>query len=322
MRIPRNLILVAIAIFFGSTVARAETVGFVTIPVGSLSNVMTQVMAKVVQSNSDLKVRVIPVGGATATVVSVSTGAAEFAIGEINNLTGAVQGKYNFKKPIPKMRLVMSLLAFPVGIIVRNDSNIKTIADMKGRKYPVGWQAFPNGVPLSQGMLASGGLNLSDIVGVPTSNLGTAANDFKAGKIDATMVAAGSPMTAEINASIKGGVRFLSLPGTPKALAQMKQVRSEYGIMTIQPAPRFAGIAKPTNVLRVDQTIYTSTDVSDGTVYKFLKAIYENKKGLVKGHPVFNGFFPDKRMAKQFLIVKYHPAAIKFFKEKGIWPGK
>ncbi len=316
------MVAVTAATVLYSSAGMAETVGFVTIPAGSLSNVMAQVMAKVVEGHSDLRVRVIPVGGATATVVSVHTGAAEFAIGEINNLTGAVQGKYNFKKPMPKMRLVMSILPFPVGIIVRNDSDIKTIADLKGRKYPVDWPAFPNGTSLSQGMLASGGIDLDDVVGVPTSNLGTAANDFKVGKLDATMVAAGSPMTAEINASIKGGVRFLSLLNTPEALARMKQVRSEYSTMTIKPGPRFAGVINSTNVLRVDQMISTSTDVPDETVNKFLNAIYENKAELVKGHPVFNGFNPDQRMAKVFSTVDYHPAAIKFFKEKGIWSGE
>jgi TRAP transporter TAXI family solute receptor len=223
---------------------------------------------------------------------------------------------------LPDLRLVLTILPFALGILVRNDSDIKTISDMKGRKFPVDWQAFPNGVPLSIGVLASVGLTLDDLKGVPTSGLIPAANDFKAGKTDGTLVAAGAPVVAEVNAAIKGGVRFLSLPKTPDSLARLKRVRPEYDVMTVQPSPRLAGVIGPTNPLRVDLTVATSAKVADSIVYKFVKAMYENKKELTKEHPSFHGYFPDERMAKQYSSATYHPAAIKFYTEKGIWPGK
>ena len=41
----------------------------------------------------------------------------------------------------------------------------------------------------------------------------------------------------------------------------------------------------------------------------------------MKGHPSFNGF-NKALMGKQFSQAKYHPGAIKFYKEVGIWQGK
>jgi TRAP-type uncharacterized transport system substrate-binding protein len=40
----------------------------------------------------------------------------------------------------------------------------------------------------------------------------------------------------------------------------------------------------------------------------------------VKGHPSF-GAFTDAGMAAQFEDLQYHPGAVKFFKEAGIWKG-
>ena len=61
--------------------------------------------------------------------------------------------------------------------------------------------------------------------------------------------------------------------------------------------------------------------MSDEVAYKVAKAVYENKKLLAQGHPTFRGFNP-KTASKQFSVLKYHPGAIKFYKEVGIWQGK
>jgi TRAP-type uncharacterized transport system substrate-binding protein len=109
---------------------------------------------------------------------------------------------------------------------------------------------------------------------------------------------------------------------SPEALARVKAVRPDYFIMKLEPGPRFPGIVAPTNVLGVDLLIVAGAHVSDDVVYRFVAAVAANKPELVAGHPSFNDFHPDERMAKQFRdVVQYHPGAIKFYKEKGIWTG-
>jgi len=46
-----------------------------------------------------------------------------------------------------------------------------------------------------------------------------------------------------------------------------------------------------------------------------------NKADLVKGHPSFNSFSPD-RMAATYGTLRYHRGAIKFYKEVGLWKDK
>lgn len=305
-----------------AVVASAETVGFTTLQPGAINHLQAQIIGKVVQAHSDLQVRVIPVAGTTATLAAVQNKQAEFTIGDVNNMADAINGVEMFRdlKPMPNLRVVVKLVDFPIGIMVRKDSGMSKLEDLKGKRYPVGWQAFPNGIPLSLGVLATAGMTLDDVKGINVSGLIPAADDFKTGKLDATMIAPPAPKVKEVDAAV-GGIRWLAIPDTPEALARVQKVKPDYGIMTVRPPSPLVGVTEPTNFLRIHVLITAGTHVSDATVYKFAKAMVEHRAELVKGHPIFNGFHTDKRMAVQFTSVKYHPGAIKYFKEKGLWDG-
>jgi TRAP transporter TAXI family solute receptor len=302
--------------------AAGQTVGFTTLQPGAINHLQAQIISKVVQSKSGLQMRVIPVAGTTATLAAVQNREAEFTIGDVNNMGDAIraEGMFEKLKPMTNLRVVFKITDFPIGIMVRKDGDIKKLEDLKGKRFPVGWQAFPNGIPLSQGVLAAAGMSLDDVNGVTVSGLIPQADDFKVGKLDASLIALPAPKVREVDAAI-GGIRWLSMPNTPEALARVQKVRPDYGIMTVKPSPAAVGVAEPTNFLLIHNLISTGTHVPDEVVYKFLKAVMENRDELVKGHPIFNGFFANERAATQFATVQYHPGAIKYFKEKGFWKG-
>jgi TRAP-type uncharacterized transport system substrate-binding protein len=52
-----------------------------------------------------------------------------------------------------------------------------------------------------------------------------------------------------------------------------------------------------------------------------VKAIYENKPDLVASFKAFIPFDPE-RIAMPLEGIDYHPGALKFFKEIGLWPPK
>ena len=307
----------AAALLWGT--ASAETVSFATLPPGAINNVQAQVIAKVVQQHTDLKIRVTPYRGGGAVAAAVFSKRADFGISDVPEMTSALTGSDRFTgNKMPSLRIAFRILSFPVAIFVRKDSDIQSLAQLKGRKFATEWTAFPNSIPLTNGILATVGLSLDDVDGVPTTNIIRGAEDFKSGKTDAFIFAVGAPKVAEVNSAV-GGIRVLPIEKSPESEAAMKKVRPDYFLMTVPPLPHYAGVSKPTNVLGSDLTIYTATHVSDEVVYNFVKAVNPNKAELVKGHPSFNGFQPEN-MAKQFSVAKYHPGAIKFYKEMGIWP--
>jgi TRAP transporter TAXI family solute receptor len=304
-----------------SIAAGAQTVAISTLPPGAINNVQAAAIAKAVQENSDLQMRLVTFNSPAAINSAVQNRQAEFSYTSNEEAGDAYNGTNEYKgKAMKDLRVAFTVFPFRVGIIVRNNSGIKTVADLKGKRIGTEWSGFRQGIALWDGLLGNAGLSLKDVDPVPTTDLLRAADDFKAGKSDAFMFAVGGPKVAEAHASIEGGVRFLNLDDSPKAVAGMQAVRQEYHVAPQQPAPHLAGIIGTTNLMQYYIVVMTHKDAKDDLVRKFVMTNHANKSALVAGHPSFNNFTPDG-MAVQHERMEYHPAAIKFYKEKGIWKG-
>jgi len=289
-----------LAMVFGANLAVAKTVAISTLPPGAINNVQAAAVAKVIQENSDLQMRLLSFNQPAAIIGAVQNKQTELAYTSNEEAGDAFFGARAYKgNAMKNLRVAFTVFPFRVGIIVRNNSDIKKVADLRGKRIATVWTGFRQGIALWNGLLGSAGLSLKDVSPVPTTGLLRAADDFKAGKTDAFMFAVGGPKVAENNAAIKGGVRFLSQ----------------------QPAPHLAGIIGPTYLMEYYIVVLTNENASDDLVYKVVKSVYPNKAGLVAGHPSFNAFTKGG-MAVQHERMKYHPGAIKFFKEVGIWTGK
>ena len=64
--------------------------------------------------------------------------------------------------------------------------------------------------------------------------------------------------------------------------------------------------------------LITSANVGEETVYQFTKILYENRAEVVKRHPAGRAINP-KNIVKD-TGTPFHPGAIRYFKEIGIWP--
>lgn len=309
-----------LAAALGVSAAHADPIAVSTLPPGAINHAQAQVIAKVMQENSDLQTRVISFNSPAAILGAVEAGQADMALSSSDESTVAFTGTEDYRgKAMKNLRVAFTIMPFAVGLIVRKDSNIRTVADLKGKRFGTGWQGFKQGIPLADAMFATAGYSLKNMDGVPVSTLLRAADDFKAGKTDAFMFAVGGPKVAEIHAAV-GGVRFLSFDHSPEATKRMQAVRKAYRPVLVNPLPHYAGVESPTWLMGYHILILTSAKATDETVYKAVKAIHGKKAELAKGHPSF-GAFSDAGMATQFDDLQYHPGAVKFFKEAGIWKG-
>jgi TRAP transporter TAXI family solute receptor len=318
MRSHTTIAAVAALTLAGSV--QAQTVGFATLPPGSILHAQASVIAKVVQDNSKLQVRVIGYGGDAPILDAVNTAKADFLLLDVGEPAEAQRGEGNWKgQPKPNLRNAMTLYGFQMAFWVKKDSPVNTIADLKGKKVPTEWVQQTSVIHHMNAYLSAGGISLNDIVKVPEVNVVRAADDFKSGKLDLLFFAVGAPKVQEVAAAV-GGLRILAADAVPGAEQRMKNIRPEYFFSTVNPAPHIAGVDKPTQVQTIDFVIGVGTHVKDEVVKEFIKAVRENKKALVEGHPNFNAFQPDNA-GKQQPRLPYHPGAIQYFKEAGIWKG-
>lgn len=323
-RLSRALLTTVVSITFATFsfagLAAEHPLTLATLPQGAINFVQAQVIAKAIQKNSSLQMRVVPYRGNAAEMAAVNAEEVEFSLMDATDATEAINGDGEFKgRALKNLRVAFTVFPLMVGIMVRADSDIKSLSDLKGRKFPTGWSNFKNGGVLANANLTTVGLSLDDVDPVPATGLIQAADDFIAGRTEGTVFAIGAPKVAEANAAL-GGVRFLPINTSDKAIAAMKSIRSEYFVITAPPLPHFAGVKKPTPVVGFNMVILAGVNVSEDAIYDVVKAAHASKKDLVAGHPSFNAFNP-KRMAVKYGSLKYHPGAIRFYKEIGIWPG-
>jgi len=309
----------AVAVIGMAAPSAAQTVGISTLPPGSINNVQTQAIAKVVQESTGLQMRVVTFNSPSAILQAVQERQAEFSFTSNDELGAAVRGTGRYEDAqMPDLQLVATVFPFKVGLVTRADSGIRSVADLRGKRYPLGWQGFPQGNELSRALLAAGGLTEDDLDGVPTTNLIRAADDLKAGRLDATMFAIGAPKMAELDAAL-GGIHFISLPDTPEAEAAMAAIRPEYHLAKQNAAPHLHGVEDGTVLMEYAVVVIANPDVDADLVYEVAKAIHEGKEGLVAGHPSFRAMNPAA-LAVQQPDVTHHEGAIRYYREVGIWP--
>jgi len=312
--------LLAFAWFAVGTADAQAPISIVTTAAGSFTNSSGAAIAKVLVEKAGIKTTVVP--QQSHGQEAVNDGSAELSLATLSDVQQYVTGTVDWEGKGPKknIRLISRLVPLRTAGYVKLDSPIKTLKDVRGKRVPSGFPAQRAVARVVLAQLASAGLTEKDVVTVPTRNIIASANDFMAGKTDIFWFALGSGKVRQVAAKV-GGLRAIPIETTPEAIkAMQKYVPGSYPI-TLKPSPRLEEIRQEMPVMAYDLVFFTNVKFSDDMVYKITKALYENKKGLAAVFKAFNGFDP-KQMSKKYGVLQYHPGAIKFYKEKGMWPPK
>jgi TRAP transporter TAXI family solute receptor len=203
---------------------------------------------------------------------------------------------------------------------VRKDSDIKSVADLKGKRVPSDYVSQRVLDELTKGTLANGGLSYADVQKVPVPNVVGGADALAEGKADVFMFALGAGKVAEIDAKV-GGLRVLPIDPSAEAMERTRRYIPVAYATKVDPAGGRVGIGQATQVTAYDYLVLANNDVKEDAVYRLAKIMHGHKEGLVAGFRALSGFNPQA-MAKDLGPVQYHPGAVKFYKEANQWPPK
>jgi uncharacterized protein len=320
MKVLKLVIVTAVAAVM-ATVAHAQVRVIASNPQGSIFYSASVAIGKLLDEKLKMQVRVQPMGGSSTYIPLLNRGETDFGLTNVDDSLTAFKGTGSFRQPNPDLRLIAAVFPLTLGVMVPNDSAIKTMADLKGKTMPWGYNAQTTGRALQQAVLANANMTMNDVKGVPTQSLFSGVDMLGEGKVDAATIAVGTAQGQRANVSLAshGGVRFLSVDSSPEAVARQRKVLPSRTIV-IQPAPYAIGIIGPTTIIAYSIFFSTGVKMPDDVVYNVAKVIHGGKDEMLKGHPVFRGFDPA-HMTEE-IGVPYHPGAIKFYKEIGQWPPK
>ena len=305
-----------------SVPAAAQTYSIGANPQGSVFYAAAAAIAKVGVEKTGLQFRVAPYSGSSTYIPKVDQGELAFGMSNGAEYAFAYAGKELFEgHPNKNLRSVMFTFALTNGFAVRNDSGIKTAADLKGKKIPAVYSSGRIFAYLQDAWMAAAGLKESDVVKVPMPNFVVGVKAFMEGRTDAAYIPFNSGIGKEAMAKIPGGWRYLSTGTADNADEKAGEALPTARTVKIKPNKNATGVKEdPTTLIAIDVAMFTNKDVPDDVVYKVIKTIYEGKPELIKALGAFARFNPKNMVRKS--SVPYHPGAIKAYKELGIWPEK
>jgi uncharacterized protein len=259
----------------------------------------------------------LPTAGSAYNLDAIRSGALTIGVVQSDLQYDAVhdQGAFAGAGPDEQLRSLFSVHTEPFTLVVRRDSDIRSIADLQGRRVNIGnpgsgqratmelvmeamgWTtrdfALASQLPSSEHSLALCHDRVEAIVftvGHPNPSIAQAT-----GLCDATIVEVSGP---EIDNLVKSRPYFFrtEIPG---------------GIYAANPE------AVPT--FGVVGTVVASADLDEETAYRIVSRVFENIDVFRRSHPAFGGL-DEAAMRRDGLFAPLHPGAERYFREQVLSP--
>lgn len=318
MKIPPVFLAAPLTLLLAAGELAAQTLGMAGTNRGYTQQASAAI-AKIASEKAGLQLRVQTFGGTSVYVPLVNSGQMDFGLANEYETYMAATGTGIYDgRAQQDLRIGSVLTPFRVGIFVRADSDIRSIADLKGKRVPSGWSSQKIIGTLMDAQLANAGLSYDDVEQVPVPNVPAAANDFAAGKADAFFFVFGAAKVKETDAKV-GGIRVLPIDPGEQAMTRLREHVPPAYAYQVSPSPANVGVDGEMTVMAYDYLLLTNAGVAEDTVYTLIKTLHDNKDALQQAFPALALFSPE-RMTKPVEGVRYHPGAIRFFEEAGQWP--
>lgn len=252
--------------------------------------------------------------------VEVTSGGHENAILiEGNNAMGistalAIHEFTNGLGDFPKTAEDLTAMAWanpnPMQIVVREDSDIQSLSDLKGKVINPG--AKGSGTESSiPALLAPLGMSYDDFGGIEYLSFSEAADGMRDGNVDAIFWLGGYPASSIEELATTVGIRLI-----PFSEDEIKSVEDEapFYYETVIPGGVYAGLEEDIPTLAMGSIWLVNKNLSESVVYEITKLTSENIDQLAKGHNAFNTWEFNRKLES---LVPLHPGAAKYYDEQG-----
>lgn len=267
------------------------------------------------RADHGLRCSVESTGGSVFNVNTIKAGELDLGVVQSDVGYNAYNGDGQFKESgaYKKLRSVFSLHPEPFTVVARKEANVKTFDDLKGKRFNVGNPGSGTRASMEQLLEARGdGMDFFSLASeLRPDEHGAALCD---GKIDGFFYGVGHPSANIQDPTTTCGAKLVPLQG--EAVEGLVEKYPYYAMVDI-PGGLYANNDEDTPTYGVLATFVSSEDVPEETVYRVVKAVFDNFEDFKKLHPAFAHLEP-KDMVSNGLSAPLHPGAEKYFKEKGL----
>ena len=277
-------------------------------------------IGNILQRQYQTNLRVIPGRNDVSRLATLRAGRVHFSAGGSEAIY-AQEGVLNFASRIwgpQPIRVLMSNYSDSCSytLVTATDANIKSVADIKGKRV-----TFVQGAPSLNNAMAAllsyANLTWDDVTRVEVGGYNASADAVVNNRADVVGGACNSPPFLRIEASPRG-LTFPELPhGDADAVARVRARLPWY-----VPHIALEGPTIPAEGIEVFSSAYpllVGLDNSDETlVYSTVKVMHQNFDAYKNNAPGATGWRMDRQKFGQ-AFVPYHPGAIRYYREIGVW---
>jgi uncharacterized protein len=293
--------------------ARAEQ--FINVLTGGTSGVYYPLGVAIGKIYSDklpeVKTQVQATKASVENLILLQQGRGEIAFAMGDSVKAAWDGneEAGFKSRLDRLRIIGAIYPNYIQIVATADSNIKTLADLRGKRLSVG--APKSGTELnSRAILAAAGLSYKDIGKVEYLPFAESVELMKNRQLDATLQSAGLGVASLKDLSASTDISLVSVP---------KEVVDRIGPPFVSvkiPANTYTGQDKDVSTAAVANYLVTSSAVSDDLAYQMTRLIFENLPELANAHAAGKAIRLESAATGN--LIPLHAGAIRYYEEKGL----
>lgn len=218
---------------------------------------------------------------------------------------------------IPAQTLAV-LYPHPVQLVTLEGSGIHSIADMRGRVVSIGAPGSGTEI-LARRMLEAAGLDPDRDLRAQGLSVAESVNAIRDGKIDAFFWNSGLPAGAVLDLANSPGVRMRLLPNLEVLPELQRRFGAQTYFATTIPMSTYTGMTEDIPTVGVAAVLVVSGSMSESLAYEITRTIFEHQPELLAVHP--SAAHLEAAAAVTGSPAPYHPGAIQYFREAGVWDG-
>lgn len=304
---------VAIAmVFLCGCTAFSNDIKMGTAAIGGIYHEFGNAFSKIASGN-DITIETKNTTGSAANVRLLSQDYIDIAIAQADIIDEAYSGEGIFaeKGKYNGYKAVASLYTEACHIVVRADSDIKSVDDLQNKKVSVGEDESGTEENANQ-ILSIYGIT-SKMIEKVNLNYTDSATQLKDGKIDAFFCTTGTNATVIEELSKQCKIRLIQLEEK-----QLKKLQSTYKYYTEYdiPANTYEGVKESTKTIGVKSVLIAKSDMDTDKVKEITKMLFDNKESLQL--TVSAPLELDEKEAVKGISIPFHSGAAEYYKTKNI----
>jgi TRAP transporter TAXI family solute receptor len=279
--------------------------GRITIATGNTGGVYYTLgggLAQLISDNTPLKASAAETGASVQNIQQLVAGDYDIAFALADTAADAVNGKASFEGKPQDIAALARIYPNYTQVVVRADSGINSVADMKGKAISTGSPKSGTEV-IANRLLTAAGLSETDISAQRLA-LRPTVDQMKAGQIDGLFWSGGlpTPELTDLTTSLGDDIKFIDISDLLDDLQKINPVY-EGGSL---PADTY-GLAADIPTIVVPNMLLVNKDFPAGNACAITKLIFDKKADLAKVHKAANSI--DREKAVETDPVELHPGA-------------